>query len=50
MAARKAAPKQGAADPKRNADRVEEYDATKPDGSTVRVWHNLETGETRIVR
>lgn len=30
-------------------DRTEEYDLTKPDGTTVHVWHNIETGETRIV-
>jgi hypothetical protein len=29
--------------------RVEEYDATKPDGSVVRVRHNIDTGETSIV-
>jgi hypothetical protein len=27
-------------------ERVEEYDARRPDGSTVRVRHNLDTGET----
>ena len=43
---KKAAPAKGAAPP---ADRTEEYDAARPDGSVVRVWHNLETGETRIV-
>lgn len=32
-----------------DGERVEEYDARRPDGTTVRVWHNLETGETRIV-
>ncbi|WP_045746394.1 hypothetical protein [Actinoplanes rectilineatus] len=30
-------------------DRIEEYDATRPDGSTVRVRHNLETGDTELV-
>jgi hypothetical protein len=29
-------------------DRTEEYDATAPDGSTVRVKHNIETGETEV--
>ena len=47
MAARKAAPNKGAADP---AHRIEEYDATRPDGSVVRVRHNIDTGETVIVR
>jgi hypothetical protein len=31
-------------------DRVEEYDAVKPDGSTVRVRRNIETGESEIVK
>lgn len=48
MAARKAAPAKGAANPP--VERVEEYDAIRPDGSKVRVWHNIETGETRILR
>ena len=30
-------------------ERVEEYDARKPDGTKVRVWHNIDTGETRII-
>ena len=29
-------------------DRTEEYDATRPDGTVVRVWHNIDTGETRV--
>ena len=29
--------------------RIEEYDATKPDGSVVRVRHNIDTGETSVV-
>lgn len=29
--------------------RVEQYDATAADGSTVRVEHNIDTGETRVV-
>lgn len=33
---------------RRDEDRVEEYDATAPDGSTVRVAHNLDTGETNV--
>lgn len=28
--------------------RIEEYDAVKPDGTTVRVIRNIETGESRI--
>jgi hypothetical protein len=30
-------------------DRFEEYDAVKPDGSTVRIKRNIETGATEIV-
>ena len=30
-------------------ERVEEYEASKPDGTKVRVWHNIDTGETRII-
>ncbi|MBF4549241.1 hypothetical protein [Pseudoclavibacter sp. VKM Ac-2888] len=29
--------------------RIEHYDAVRPDGSTVRVKHNLDTGKTEIV-
>lgn len=29
-------------------DRWEEYDATRPDGTVVRVRHNLDTGETSV--
>lgn len=29
-------------------DRIETYEAVKPDGSKVTVEHNLDTGETRI--
>jgi hypothetical protein len=29
-------------------DRFEEYDATRPDGTKVRVRRNLETGETEV--
>lgn len=32
-----------------SGDRYEEYDATTPDGGTVRVRHNLETGTTRVI-
>ena len=28
--------------------RIEEYEATRPDGSVVRVKHNLDTGETSV--
>lgn len=48
MAERKA-PAAKVADAK-PVDRTEEYDATRPDGSVVRVWHNIETGETRILK
>lgn len=36
--------------PKRDSkkDRVEEYEATAPDGSTVKVKHNIDTGETSV--
>lgn len=30
-------------------DRIERYEATKPDGTVVTVEHNLETGQTKIV-
>lgn len=30
-------------------DRIEEYDAVKPDGSVVRIKRNIETGATEIV-
>lgn len=29
--------------------RVEEYDAVKPDGSKVRIRHNIDTGKTEII-
>lgn len=29
-------------------DRVEKYDAVKPDGSKVTVTHNIDTGETSV--
>lgn len=28
--------------------RIEEYEATRPDGSTVTVTHNIDTGETSV--
>lgn len=36
--------------PKRDSksDRVEEYKATRPDGTEVTVKHNLDTGETTV--
>lgn len=41
------------ADEKAEADskdhRIETYEATRPDGSTVKVKHNLDTGETELV-
>ena len=41
------APETPAAEPK--ADRIERYPATKPDGSTVTVEHNIDTGSTRVL-
>lgn len=35
--------------PGRKKHRVEEYDVTAPDGATVRVRHNIDTGETSRV-
>lgn len=29
-------------------DRWEEYEAVKPDGSSVKVKHNIDTGETKL--
>lgn len=34
--------------PKSVEHRIEEYEATKPDGTTVTVIHNIDTGETRV--
>lgn len=34
--------------PAKKDQRVEKYDATRPDGSTVTVEHNLDTGETSV--
>lgn len=36
--------------PAKKVERIEEYDARKPDGTTVRVRHNIETGKTEIVK
>lgn len=38
------------AKPKRDAskDRVEKYDRVRPDGTTVTVTHNVDTGETSV--
>lgn len=37
------------AEPRRaGKDRVEEYEATRPDGSTVTVRHNIDTGESEV--
>lgn len=33
---------------RRSADRKEEYEATRPDGTTVTVVRNIETGESSI--
>lgn len=32
----------------RRKDRVEKYPATRPDGSTVTVTHNIDTGESKV--
>jgi hypothetical protein len=29
-------------------DRIEKYEATRPDGSTVTVTHNIDTGESKV--
>ena len=36
-------------EPPRGPDRIDEYETVAPDGSTVVVRHNLETGETTVV-
>ena len=36
-------------EPDRGPDRTEEYDTTAPDGRTVTVSRNIETGETTII-
>lgn len=33
---------------RKGKDRVETYEATKPDGTTVTVTHNLDTGESKV--
>lgn len=38
-----------AGSPTGDGSRVEQYDAEAPDGSTVRVEHNLDTGESRVI-
>jgi hypothetical protein len=42
-------PKVEDADASTGQNRVERYEATKPDGSKVTVEHNLDTGETKLV-
>ncbi len=37
-----------AAAPRRGKDRTETYEATTPDGSTVTVTRNIETGESKV--
>lgn len=32
----------------RKKDRIEEYEATRPDGTTVTIVRNIETGETSV--
>lgn len=29
-------------------DRIETYEATRPDGTTVKVTHNIDTGESKV--
>lgn len=38
------------AEPERDGknDRIEKYEAVKPDGTTVTVTHNIDTGETTV--
>lgn len=42
--------KVGEAAPERDSsnDRIEKYEATRPDGSAVTVTHNIDTGETSV--
>jgi hypothetical protein len=39
---------QPAAAARKGEDRVEQYEATRPDGTTVTVTHNIETGESQV--
>jgi hypothetical protein len=39
---------QPAAAAREGEERVETYEATRPDGSTVTVTHNIETGESQV--
>jgi hypothetical protein len=41
-------PRRDAAPREAGKDRVEKYQATAPDGSTVTVTHNIDTGETSV--
>lgn len=33
---------------RRGKDRIEKFEATRPDGSTVTVTHNIDTGESKV--
>lgn len=38
----------GAEPPAKGDQRIEKYEATKPDGTVVTVTHNIDTGETKV--
>jgi hypothetical protein len=40
---------QDATERRSGKDRTEQYEAIRPDGSTVTVTHNIDTGETKVV-
>lgn len=44
----KPAPKVAASRTAKKDQRIEKYEAVKPDGSTVTVTHNIDTGETSV--
>ena len=41
-------PQEEAAPVDESEQRTEEYEAVKADGSKVTIWHNIDTGETRV--
>ena len=41
-------PVEGVTEPAKGDQRVEKYDAVKPDGTKVTVTHNIDTGETSV--
>ena len=49
VAISKAAAAEADGDRDGNGHRIEEYPATRPDGTEVRVRHNLDTGETELI-